>query len=165
VATQVYPSDLKEAEWALLAPLIPPAKPGGRPRSVDPRRIVNGIFYVLRTGCAWRYLPREYGPWSTTSWYFRPWRLDGTWARIHAHLRELARLHAGRNPTPSAALSESQSVKTLMGGMRGFDGHQQVAGRPAPHPGRHRGLRAERRGPSRQSSRPCWRAPRPRRGG
>jgi putative transposase len=129
MATPVYPSDLNDAEWALLAPVIPPAKPGGRPRSVDIRRIVNGLFYLLRSGCAWRYLPREYGPWQTIYWYFRQWRLDGTWAGIHARLRELARLHAGRDPAPSAAILDSQSVKTLMGGVRGFDGGKKLAGR------------------------------------
>ncbi len=74
MATQVYPSDLNDDEWTLLAPLIPPAKPGGRPRSVNIRRILNGLFYILRSGCAWvsgRYLPREYGPWQTVYWYFR----------------------------------------------------------------------------------------------
>lgn len=96
MATQVYPSDLNDDEWALLAPLIPPAKPGGQPCSVDIHRILNGLFYLLRTGCAWRYLPREYGPWQTIYHYFRQWRLEGTWANIHTQLRELARLHASR---------------------------------------------------------------------
>src|SRR5438309_1176503 len=84
----IYPSDLSEREWSFLEPIIPPAKPGGHPRTVDIRRILNGIFYLLRSGCAWRMLPREYGPWSTVSDYFYRWRNDGTWERIHTALRE-----------------------------------------------------------------------------
>jgi putative transposase len=107
-----YPSDLTDAQWAELEPLLPPPKPAGRPRVVERRELVNAILYVLRTGCPWRHLPHDLPTWSTTQSCFRRWRLDGTWERVHEALRERVRDRAGRERTPSAAIVDSQSVKT-----------------------------------------------------
>ena len=107
-----YPSDLTDAQWEELAPLLPPAKPGGHPRTVEVREVINGILYVLRSGCTWRMMPHDLPPWSTAWGYFRRWRKDGTWQRIHEALRPRVREAEGRAPTPSAAIIDSQSVKT-----------------------------------------------------
>lgn len=107
-----YPSDLTDEEWTLLEPLIPPAKPGGRPRRWEMREILNAIFYVLRSGCAWRMLPHDFPPWQTVYDYFWKWRKWGIWEELNRVLRERVRSAAGREATPSAAIIDSQSVKT-----------------------------------------------------
>ena len=113
-----YPSDLTDRQWRRLAPRIPPAKPGGRPRSVDMREVVNAILYVLRNGLVWRALPHDFSPWKTVYHYFRAWRQDGTWEAIQTALREEVRLADGREASPSAAILDSQSVKTTEKGGR-----------------------------------------------
>jgi putative transposase len=112
MARIAYPSDLTDAQWKLIEKRIPPAKPGGRERSVDMREVMNGILYLVRTGCSWRQLPHDLPPWGTVHWYYRCFRLDGTWQRIHDALREKVRTAASRKPSPSAAIVDSQSVKT-----------------------------------------------------
>jgi putative transposase len=107
-----YPSDLTDEQWTLIEPLIPQPLPGGRPRSVERRRVINAILYLNRSGNAWRMLPRDFGPWSSVYHYFRTFRDEGTWQRIHDTLREKVRREAGRKPTPSAGVLDAQSVKT-----------------------------------------------------
>ena len=114
-----YPSDLSDDEWAILAPLIPPAKHGGRPREVDVRGLISGLLYVLETGCPWRHLPKDFPPKSTVHSYFELWAWDGTLERIHDALYVGLREHEGREASPSAALLDSQSAKSAQkGGLR-----------------------------------------------
>ena len=116
---RVYPTDLTDSQWRTIARLIPPAKPGGRRREVDMRAVINGIFYMVRAGCAWRMLPKEYPPWGTVYYYLARFKKDGTWQRIHDTLRRRVRVQNGRNPQPSGAIVDSQSVKTTEKGGRG----------------------------------------------
>jgi len=109
---KIYPSDLTDEQWQLIEPKIPPAKPGGRRRTVRLREVVNGVLYLSRTGCSWRQMPHDLPPWGTVHYYYRRFRLDGTWQKIHDALREDVRKKVGKEPTPSAAVVDSQSVKT-----------------------------------------------------
>ena len=115
---QAYDTDVSDAEWALVAPFIPPPKPGGRPRKYDMREVFNALLYLLRTGCAWRHLPHDFPKWQTVYHYYRLWRDDGTLQRLHDALRQRMRKAAGREAEPSAAVLDSQSVKTTEKGAR-----------------------------------------------
>ena len=107
-----YPTDLTDKEWALIAPYVPAAKPGGRPEKYPKREILDAIFYILRGGCAWRLLPHDFPPWQIVYQYFWRWRNDGTWQLMHDMLRGDVRVAAGKRRQPSAGIIDSQSVKT-----------------------------------------------------
>lgn len=109
---RAYPTDLTDAQWQVIEPLLPGPAETGRPREHDLREIVNALFYKVRAGCSWRLLPHDFPPWQTLYRYFRDWSRDGTLQRVHDAIRELTRVREGREPTPSAAIVDSQSVKT-----------------------------------------------------
>ena len=128
--THTYPTDLTDRQWDCIKDLVPAAKPGGRPRSLDMRQVVNAIFYLLTTGCQWRMLPHDYPNWKSVYHYFRQWRDDGTWRRIHDTLRAEVRRRAGRHKHATAGCLDSQSVKTSANrGVRGYDNGNKVNGR------------------------------------
>jgi len=107
-----YPTDLTDNQWAVLEPLIPDAKPGGRPRKADKRRVVEAILYQLRAGSAWRLLPHDFPPWQTVYYYLRRWQAEGVWATVNHTLLMADRERTGREASPSAAIIDSQSVRS-----------------------------------------------------
>jgi transposase len=127
-----YPSDLTDQQWALVEPQLSGAKPGGRPLAHTVREVVNAILYLLRTGCSWRQLPKDFPPWETVYWHFKRWRDDGSLDALHHALRERVREAEGREANPTAAIIDAQSIKgadTVGRNTRGYDAGKKVNGR------------------------------------
>src|SRR4051812_35407621 len=153
-----YATDMTDLQWALIAPLIPEAEPGGRPRKASRRELVNAILYFLRAGMAWRLLPHDLPPWQTVYYYLRRWQRDGVWDRVHHALVMADRERVGREASPSAASSTAnRSERPIKKGIEGLRRGQEDQRPQAPHPDRYRWTAARRQGPFRRHPGPRWR--------
>ena len=143
-----YPSDLNDAQWAILGPMLPPPVPAGAPRKTEFREVIDAVLYLLENGCTWKALPHDFPPEGTVRDYFHQWRRSGLWEKIHDALRAQVRGQAGKEPQPSAGCIDSQTVKAARtSGERGYDAGKKNQRGQATHPGGYSGVGARGRRP------------------